>query len=87
MFAGNGAVAFGRPPFTPVVVSEIVAWWRAVADRLDAAIPVHANRPAALAALKCHDLDAQETIAVEPCTGGYRLVRQPRPVSLLSLQP
>ena len=48
MFAGDGAVAFGRPPFTPVMVSEIVAWWRAVADRLDAAIPVHADRPAAL---------------------------------------
>ena len=87
MFAGNGAVAFAKPPFTPVMVSEIVAWWRAVADRLDTAIPVHTNQVAALAALKCHDLPAQETIAVEPCTGGYRLVRQPRPVSLLSLRP
>ena len=87
MFAGNGSVAFGKPPFTPVMVSEIVAWWHAVADRLDAAIPVHADQVAALAALKCHDLPAQESIAVEPCMGGYRLVRQPRPVSLPSLQP
>ncbi|MCY3670917.1 MAG: hypothetical protein OXH14_07525, partial [Alphaproteobacteria bacterium] len=39
MFAGDGAVAFDKPPFTPVMVSEIVAWWRAVADRLDGAIP------------------------------------------------
>ena len=85
MFAGNGAVAFGKPPFTPIMVSEIVAWWRAVADRLNTAIPVHTNQVAALAALKCHDLPAQESIAVESCTGGYRLVRQPRPVSLLSL--
>ena len=69
------------------MVSEIVAWWHAVADRLDAAIPVHADQVAALAALKCHDLPAQESIAVEPCMGGYRLVRQPRPVSLPSLQP
>ena len=87
MFASNGAVAFGKPPFAPVMVSEIVAWWRAVADRLDAAIPVHADQPAALAALQPHDPEAQQTIAVEPSTGGYRLVRQPRPVSLLSLQP
>ena len=87
MFAGNGAVAFGKPPFAPIMVSEIVAWWRAVADRLDTAIPVHTDQVAALAALKCHDLPAQETIAVEPCAGGYQLVRQPRPVSLLSLQP
>ena len=87
MFAGDGAVAFGKPPFTPVMVSEIVARWRAVADRLDAAIPVHADRRAALTALQSHDPEAQQTIAVEPCTGGYRLVRQPRPVSLPSLQP
>ena len=87
MFAGDGAVAFGKPAFTPVMVSEIVAWWRAVSDRLDAAIPVHAGQTAALAALKCHDSDAQETIAVEPCAGGYRLVKRPRPVSLLSHQP
>ena len=87
MFAGDGAVAFGKPPYAPIMVSEIVAWWRAVADRLDAAIPVHAGQTAALAALKCHDPETQETIAVEPCAGGYRLVRQPRPVNLLSHQP
>ena len=87
MFAGDGAVAFGKPAFMAVMVSEIVAWWRAVADRLDAAIPVHAGQMAALAALKCHDPEAQETISVEPCAGGYRLVRQPRPVNLLSHQP
>ncbi len=82
MFAGNGAVAFGKPPFTPAMV----AWWRAAAERLDAAIPVHAHRPAALTALQPHEPKAQETITVEPCAGGYRLVRQPRPVSLPSLQ-
>ena len=86
MFAGNGAVAFGKPPFTPVMVSEIVAWWLAVADRLDTAIPVHRGQMGALAALKCHDLQAQENIAIKPCKGGYRLVRRPYPVSLLSLQ-
>ena len=83
MFAGNGAVAFGKPPFTPVMVSELVAWWRAVAHRLDAAIPIHRDRPDALAALECHDLEVRETIAVEPCAGGYRLVQSPRPVNLL----
>ena len=87
MFAGDGAVAFGKPPFAPVMVSEIVAWWRAVADRLDAAIPVHARQMATLAALKCHDLEARETIAVEPCAGGYRLVRRPRPVTLPPHRP
>ena len=80
MFAGNGAVAFGKPPFTPVMVSEIVAWWLVVAERIDQAIPVHADQAAALAALKCHDLEVQQPIAVEPCTGGYRLVRRPYPV-------
>ena len=87
MFAGDGAIAFGKPPFAPITVSEILAWWRAVAERLDSAIPVHADRPAALTTLQSHDPEAQETIAVEPCAGGYRLVRQPRPVTLLSPQP
>ena len=87
MFAGDGAVAFGKPPYAPIMVSEIVAWWRAVADRLDAAIPVHAGQMAVLAALKCHDFETQDTIAVEPCAGGYRLVQRPRPASLLSHQP
>ena len=86
MFAGDGAVAFGKPAFAPVMVSGIVAWWRAVADRLDAAIPVHASQTAALAALERHYPEAQGTIAVEPCAGGFRLVRRPRPVSLPSLQ-
>ena len=86
MFAGNGAVAFGKPPSAPVMVSEIVAWWLAVADRLDEAIPVHAGHADALAALTRHDIRARDTIAVEPCTGGCRLVRRPYPVSLLSLQ-
>ncbi len=86
MFAGDGAVAFGKNAFAPVMVSEIVVWWHAVADRLDAAIPVHPDRPAALTSFQSHDPEAQETIAVEPCTAGYRLVRQPRPVSLPSLQ-
>ena len=82
MFAGDGAVAFGKRPFAPVMVSEIVAWWLAVADRLDAAIPVHRNRLTALAVCKCRDPDTQETISIEPCTGGFRLVRRPYPVSL-----
>ena len=86
MFAGDGAVAFGKPPFAPVMVSDIIAWWLAVADRLDEAIPVHRDHMAAFAALKCHDLHAQENIAIEPCKGGYRLVRRPYPVSLLALQ-
>ena len=79
MFAGDGAVAFGKPPFTPVMVSGIVAWWRAVADRLDAAIPVQRDRADALAAHARHDPEAQGVIAVEPCTGGWRLVRRPYP--------
>ncbi len=87
MFAGDGAVAFGRPPYTPVMVSGIVAWWRAVADRLDAAIPVHAGRADALAALKPHDRAMRDTVEVEPCPGGYRLVQRPRPVSLVLFQP
>ena len=87
MFAGDGAVAFGKPPFARVMVSEIITWWLAVADRLDEAIPVHADQVAALAALKCYDAEAQERIAIEPCTGGFRLVRRPYPRSLLSLQP
>ena len=87
MFAGDGALAFGKQPFAPVLVSEIVAWWRAVADRLDAAIEVHPDGLAALAALQRHDAYARKTLAVEPCTGGYRIVRQPRPIDPLSLQP
>ena len=87
MFAGDGALAFGKPPFAPVLVSEIVAWWRGVADRLDAVIEVHPDGPAALAALQRHDAYARKTIAVEPCAGGYRIVRQPRPIDALSLQP
>ena len=86
MFAGDGAVAFGKPPFASIMVSEIVAWWLAVADRLDTAIPVHRDRLTALAVLKCRDTDTQATIAIEPCTGGFRLVRRPYPVSLPSLQ-
>ena len=43
------------------------------------------RRPAVLAALKCHDLAGQDTIAIEPCTGGSRLVRRPYPEKLLSL--
>ena len=85
MFAGDGAVAFGKTPYAPIIVSEIVAWWLAVADRLDAAIPVHRDRLTALAVCKCRDPDTQQTIAIEPCTGGFRLVRWPYPVSLLSL--
>ena len=86
MFSGDGAVAFGKAPFAPIMVSEIVAWWLAVAKRLDTAIPVHADQMAALTALKCRDAEAQETIAIQPCTGGFRLVRRPYPVSLPSLQ-
>ena len=91
MFAGDGAVAFGKPPFAHVMVSEIITWWLAVADRLDRTIPVHRDQTAALAALKCYDAEVQETIAIdtiaiEPCTGGFRLVRRPYPASLLSLQ-
>ena len=87
MFAGDGAAAFGKPPSASVMVGEIVAWWLAVADRLDSAIPVHRTRLTALAVLKCRDAETQQTIAIEPCTGGYRLVRRPHPVNLLPLQP
>ena len=78
-------VAFGKSPFATVMVSGIVAWRRAFANLRGRAIPVRADRPAVLAALKCHDLAGQDTIAVEPCTGGYRLVRRPYPEKLLSL--
>ena len=78
-------VAFGKPPCAAVMVSGIVAWRRAFANPLDRAIPVRADRPAVLAALKCHDLAGQDTIAVEPCTGGYCLLRRPYPEKLLSL--
>ena len=67
------------------MVSEITAWWRAVADRLDAAIPVHGDRASALAAVDRHDARTRETVAVEPCAGGWRLVRRPYPESLPSL--
>ena len=67
------------------MVSEIVAWRRAVADRLDAAIPVHRDRADALAALARHDPSALPGIAVEPCEGGWRLVRRPYPQLLPSL--
>ena len=85
MFAGDGAVAFGKPAFTSIMVSGIAAWWRAVADRLDAAIPVHGDRAAALAALDRHDAGTRETVAVEPCADGWRLVRRPYPATLPSL--
>ena len=85
MFAGDGAAAFGKPPFTPVMVSEIVSWWCAVADRLDAAIPVHCDRADALAAHARHDPKAWQAVMIEPCTGGWRLVRRPYPELLPSL--
>ena len=77
MFAGDGAVAFGRAPHTPIRVSGIGDWWLAVADRLDAAIPVHRDRADALAALARHDPAALPGIAIEPCAGGWRLVLRP----------
>lgn len=86
MFDYDGALAFGKPPLAPVMVSEIVARWRAVADRLDAAIPVHPDRISALAALEGHAAAARERTAVESCPGGYRLVRRPYPADLLSLR-
>ena len=86
MFAGDGAAAFCKASFASVMVSEIVAWWRAVGDRLDAAIPVHGNRTAVLAPLDRHDARARETVAVEPCAGGWCLVRRPYPESLPSLR-
>ena len=85
MFAGDGAMAFDRPPHTPVRVCEIVDWWLAVADRLDAAIPAHPDRADALAALGRHDAAARDAIAVEPCPDGWRLVRRPYPMNLPSL--
>ena len=48
-------MAFGKPPFAAVMVSEIVTWRRAFAYPLDPAIPVPADRPAVLAALDHHD--------------------------------
>ena len=83
MFADDGAIAFGRPAYTPIRVSEIVDWWLAVVDRLDAAIPVHRDRADALAALGRHDPSALPGIEIEPCTGGWRPVRRPYPDSLL----
>ena len=83
MFAGDGAMAFGRPPHTPIRVSEIVDWWLAVAERLDAAIPVHRDRLDALAALACDESPALSGIEIEPCAGGWRLVLRPYPDSLL----
>ncbi len=86
MFAGDGAVAFGKTPDASIMVSEIVAWWLAVADLIDAAIPVHRTRRTALAVLKCRDAESRDAIAIEPCTGGFRLVRRPYPADLLTLQ-
>ena len=86
MFAGDGAMAFGRPAHTPVRVSEIVDWWLAVADRLDAAIPVHRDRADALAALARHDLSALPGIEIEPSADGWRLVLRPYPDSLLPVR-
>ncbi len=83
MFAGDGAIAFGRPAHTSIRVSEIVDWWLAVADRLDAAIPVHRNREAALAALARRGSSALPGIEIEPSADGWRLVRRPYPDSLL----
>ena len=83
MFAGDGAMAFGKPPYTPILVSEIVDWWLAVAGRLDASIPVHRDRADALAELARRDPSALPGIEIEPCTGGWRLVRRPYPDSLL----
>ena len=85
MFAGDGAMAFGRPPYTPLRVSEIVDWWLAVADRLDAAIPVHRDRADALAALARRDPVALPGIRIEACAGGWRLVRRPHSDILLPL--
>ena len=56
-------------------------------DRLDAAIPVHAGQTDALAMLKPHALAMMDTIAVETCPGGCRLVLRPRPANLLSHRP
>ena len=86
MFDYDGALAFGKPPFAPVMASEIVARWLAVAERLDAAIAVHPDRISALAALEGHAAAARQTTAVESCSGGYRLVRRPYPADLLSLR-
>ena len=83
MFAGEGAMAFGKPPYTPVRVSEIVDWWLAVADRLDKAIPVHRDRADALAELARRHPSALPGIKIKPCAGGWRLVRRPYPDSLL----
>ena len=55
MFAGDGAVAFGKAPFALIRVAEIVDWWLAVADRLDAAIPVYRDRADARAELARRD--------------------------------
>ena len=78
-------MAFGKPPFAAVMVSELVTWRRAFAYPLDPAIPVPADRPAVLAALDRHDARTRDTIAAEPCTGGWRLARRPYPEKLLSL--
>ena len=78
-------MAFGKPPFAAVMVSEIVTRRRAFACPLDPAIPVPADRPAVLAALDRHGARTRDTIAAEPCTGGWRLARRPYPEKLLSL--
>ena len=85
MFAGEGAMAFGKPAFAQIRVSEIVDWWLAAADRLDAAIPVHRDRAHALAEFARRDPSMLPGIAIEPCAGGWRLVLRPYPECLLPM--
>ena len=85
MFAGDGAVSFGKAPFAQIRVGEIVDWWLAVADRLDAAVPVRRDRADALADLARRDPAALPDIAIEPCAGGWRLVLRPYPECLLPM--
>ena len=85
---GSGTAESGAPVYAAqCAVCHGPAGEGGVADRLDAVIEVHPDGPAALAALQRHDPYARKTIAVEPCAGGYRVVRQPRPIDALSLQP
>ena len=85
MFSRDGAIAFAKSQHDSLLLTHIIKWWLAVADRLDRTIPLHSTKKRALAALQCHDTDIRQAIDIESHAGRYRLVRRPYPVDLLSL--
>ena len=82
MFDPNGALAFAKHPNDTLLLTDIAAWWLAVAHRLDNAIPLHSTRNRALSILQRHGADARQTIRIERHTHKYRLVRHPYAVDL-----